>query len=138
MFCLPRDSSHCNTCRFYDGGSGLWCWVSDTYPTTQILFFFVWAMVALGGSIICYTLVFLRTAGYLGGGRFAPPLERGRSTKRWACISAFGHESESQTDSGPSSGSGSGNITARATKRHTNGGGNMHKSVRGVARKLLL
>lgn len=26
---------------FFDGGSGLWCWVSSAYPRTQVLYFFV-------------------------------------------------------------------------------------------------
>jgi hypothetical protein len=89
-------------------------------------------MVSLAVSIICYGLVFLRTAGYISGGKFAPAMERrGRSDKRrWACVSAFGHDStDDSTESGSKGGSGGNNTT----RGHAIG-----KSVRQVARKLLL
>jgi hypothetical protein len=97
-------------------------------------------MCALGISVICYTLVYLRTAGIIGIWGVAPPMERGRCAKRhWTCINAFGHTSDDATDSGPPSGSGGGGGGLVGRKPHkpsstTTGGSN----TRNVARKLLL
>jgi hypothetical protein len=122
-----------NLDRFYNGGSGLWCWVSDSYPKTQVLYFFVWAMVALGGSIICYTLVFLRTSGYLSGGWLAPVHHRGRISGCWSCVNEIGHDSDRSADSVPSDGLDSSDATTSRNDR-----GDLSSSVRSVARKLLL
>jgi hypothetical protein len=126
---------------FYNGGSGLWCWVNDAYPTTQVLYFFVWAMCTLGGSIICYTLVFLRTSGYIGGGRFAPPQQPALSRSRWTCTSASDHDSGDGSRDAPSgntgsseSGSGTGSAAVKRRTLAVETGTN----VRNVTRKLLL
>lgn len=95
-------------------------------------------MVSLAGSIICYTLVYLRTAGYVSGGKFAPAMPRHRGRRsRWACISAFGHESsEGDTESGPKSSSGgTGQHQARPRMDPKL---KIGRDVRKVARKLLL
>lgn len=98
-------------------------------------------MVSLVGSVICYTLVYLRTAGYVSGGRYAPamPRQRGRSS-RWACVSAFGHDSSDQgTDSAPKSSSGGTNQNQGQTRSpRMDPKQKIGRDVRKVARKLLL
>jgi hypothetical protein len=42
--------------------------VSDSYPVEQLLYYFVWSMVAVGFSIISYTLIFIRGSRFWGRG----------------------------------------------------------------------
>jgi len=47
----------------YFGISGLWCWISDPYPTERIVMEYLWMLTAVPISFVLYTLIFLRLRG---------------------------------------------------------------------------
>ncbi|KIJ39907.1 hypothetical protein M422DRAFT_68711 [Sphaerobolus stellatus SS14] len=49
---------------FYDL-SGAWCWIGTGYSTERLLYLYVWVFLALGTSVVIYTLIYLRFANFI-------------------------------------------------------------------------
>ncbi|KIJ39908.1 hypothetical protein M422DRAFT_210174 [Sphaerobolus stellatus SS14] len=49
---------------FY-GLSGAWCWIGHSYSTARLLYLYVWVFLALGTSVVIYTLIYLRFASFI-------------------------------------------------------------------------
>lgn len=93
-------------------------------------------MVALGGSVICYTLVFLRTSGYIGGGRFAPAHQPTRRRSFWPWLNTLSHGAQISDSSSLSKGFETENAAVGTIQRVAASGNST--DVRNLTRKLLL
>ncbi|KAG7449591.1 uncharacterized protein BT62DRAFT_1073030 [Guyanagaster necrorhizus] len=49
----------------YYGIAGYWCWITDAYPSERITLDYIFMFIAALGSLLLYTIIFLRLRGHI-------------------------------------------------------------------------